>query len=181
MVKSSRNMTLDPFLDLLPSMVAFIYIDRARNEATFAISDKFDVDGQVLSEAVELAYTSLSSGNLSSKWTVAERSLSFRYFMWFEDLAGRPLVPHVDDFTLSHYPSIVGNDFVQNLICKIFTSDQLERDQAVACYELLYVQTNCDVTETSTDLVLEAKRFAAKLWEVTSSSARVLDGVGTFM
>lgn len=189
-VKSKRNMTLEPFLEIVDSLVAFVYVDRCRNEIVYASCEDLKVEKSpdseeqefnLLAEAVELAYTSLASGNLSSKWNLTEKSLTFNYYMWFEDLAGRPLVPNVTDFTLAHYPSFCGTDFIQEIVSKVFITDQLVNGQTVACFELLFVQKTPLSPESSEESLLQAKRLAAKLWEVTSSSSLSADGMWTFI
>ncbi|KAI1307263.1 hypothetical protein HDE_00847 [Halotydeus destructor] len=122
-VKTERNMTIEPFMEVSPNLLAFLYIDRVKNEVIYASSDdigklafgrtsKTKDALNVLSDAVELAYTSLASGNLSSKWSIVQKQLHFNYFMWFEDMSGKHLVPEVKEFTLQSYPSIVGSNFI---------------------------------------------------------------------
>lgn len=186
-VKAARNMTLEPFLPMCPNLVAFIYVDRVRNEVVYAASEDSDLDASgdrhlsqanlfrtILPEAVERAYSGLAVGDLSSKWTLAERDLCLSYAMWFEDLSGRHLMPQQVDFTLQHYPSMVGTNFVQEVIGKVFSSTTFDYDlfddvphRAIACFELLLVQRQAaHSSKNDTDHI---KLLAAKLWDVTST------------
>lgn len=133
----------------------------------------------VMPSAVEQAYNSLAAGNLSTRWTSGE--LAFNFYLWFEDLSGHPLQPNVTDFTLATNPSLVANNFVQEIIAKCFTSDKLVRERkAIACYEILYIQ-RMSQPMAAKETLMQAKRLAAKLWEVTAAASRSADGMWTLV
>jgi hypothetical protein len=120
---------------------------------------------------MEKAHSDLASGHFTSKWTSNE--LCFTYFLWFEDFSGNLVKPQSDSLQLPLNPSVLCNGF-EDMVMTCFPSrasanKTKDRKKSVYTYELLYIQTTSH-PKGGSDGLMEAKRLAAKLWEVTSLS-----------
>ncbi|XP_053210700.1 BLOC-3 complex member HPS1-like [Panonychus citri] len=186
-VKSQRNMAIEAYLDVVPGLVGFIYVDRNLNELIMAkVDDGDDAIGDfnllnlnlsinVLPRLVETAYVNLSSkGQLTSTWS--ENGLSFNYIIWFESENGDILkVPESKSSAdLMSYPSMMSFNFVDKLLSSCWPSYRLgpspTKGGNLLSFELFYVQKLTHVKPGNQ--IIEARKLARRLWAVTSSSTR---------
>ena len=79
-VKSKINMTVEPYVQVVPGLKAFVYIDRKVNTVVYASVDHKFRD--LLVQAVTQSYCNLAFGHLSSNFVIND--LSAYYFHWFE-------------------------------------------------------------------------------------------------
>lgn len=86
-VKSKRNIPIQPYCNLIPNLVAFIYIDRNSNEFVQSTSDYLNKETNCYFEfnsMIDKAYQLLKTNQMmQSKWS--ENKFIFNYALWFED------------------------------------------------------------------------------------------------
>lgn len=167
-VKSKINMTIDPYLQIVPGLKAFIFVDRKLNILIYADSDL--KSREALPSAVDTALSGLVSGRLTSRFT--QHDLTVHYFMWFEDLRvrcfhllpcftkkhlplqGNTMKPTTTNFSLQSFPSLMGCDHVAELIDKCFPCKRRDSfcwgRETVSCYELLVLAKTSSYSPYST-------------------------------
>lgn len=98
LVKSKRNLPIEPYQSLVPNLVLFIYVDRGKNEFIWTSDPSYGFDCCLSKETgacpyeyrsmvhtlIDKSYQLLKTNqSMQSRWL--EKNLIFNYAIWFED------------------------------------------------------------------------------------------------
>lgn len=176
-VKAMHNITMPTYYKDYPGLVHFIYVDRHSNQVTVPTTEDSTAvtsDGfsqklilNKICKMVDMAWSHLEMGHLSFMWR--DDCFVYSYFLWFEDMMGkprkpeRPLLTLVEDFPI---PGVISDNFFKKLVKECFPSSFEE----IHCYELFSVHSS----DTEPSVVTKhAKELVSNVWE-TSGGARSL-------
>ena len=136
-VKAQVNMTVDPYVSIIPGLKAFLYTDRKTNVIAYAFSDS--KGKELLSPALQSCFLGLMEGKLSLCLQI--KDLMVFYFVWFEDIRGNTLTPTAANVSLPFFPCLMNYNHLTRLRdecfpCKRRDSLCLGRE-TVSCHEIL--------------------------------------------
>lgn len=137
-VKSQINMTVDPYISIIPGLKGFLYTDRKLNTLVYAFADSKARES--LGPCLQSCFHGLMAGKLI--FSLQLKDVMAFYFMWFEDLRGKPLAPSSAQVSLAGFPCIMNFDYVSQLRDELFPCRRkdslcLNNRDTISCHEML--------------------------------------------